>query len=723
MVFLFPSPLFFVGIFAKIKVMKHATHHPARSFASNGVNRNFFVFWGVLTLVFFVFPGISRAMVAPNDPMFSEQWYLRQISAPEAWERGAGERDVVVAILDSGVDIDHPDLQNNIWLNRDEKDNGKDNDGNGYAGDLHGWDFVDNDNNPRPSFLPAYTDRGANHGTVMAGLISALANNNQGIAGVSWRSMIMPLRVLDSTGVGSSRSVERAIDYAIANHATIINLSFISKDYSESFKQAIKRAYDAGIIIVAAAGNEKDTRGVNMDFTREYPVCYDGPEGENWVLGVAATDVLDQRAPFSNYGKSCIDVAAPGMDMLSTVFYDRTRRGFLDFYRRNWSGTSLATALVSGAAALLKSYAPELTNKEVYDYLRSGTDDISGSNPGYEGQLGAGRINIKKSLDLIAREVVAASVPLGKSAYGGYIIQGTEPGDKSAVSILEQNGTPRVTFYPFEKYSGGINVAVGNVTGKESRDIVVGTAAGAGPQVRIFSPEGKLLDEIWAFDKNRKSGVNVAVGDFLGYGSDQIVAAEDAGGSSRIRFWVLGEPSPRREFPVFKEPWRGGVRLWAADIDYDGAAEIIVAPAAAQLNPEVKVYRADGVLLSSFSPFGKGFRGILEVAPGKFSDWGYVDLAIAPKTGGGPQIIVWSVFGRKLDPGFFAFESKYRGGVSLAAKDINEDGSDELIVARRATGNAREIKVFNSTGGLYNTIKPENGSIFKHGANVNALIE
>jgi len=209
----------------------------------------------------------------------------------------------------------------------------------------------------------------------------------------------------------------------------------------------------------------------------------------------------------------------------------------------------------------------------------------------------------------------------------------------------------------------------------------------------------------------------------LGYGAAQIAVAEGAGGSSRVRFWVMGEPAPRREIQVFKEPWKGGVRLWAADTNADGLDEVIAAPDAPMQNPEVKIYRSDGVLLTSFTPLPKGFYGVLEVAPGQFNNLGYVDLSIAAKSGGGAQIFLWSSDGRMTDPPFFAYPSAYRGGLSLATNDVNGDGRDEIIVAARSGGKYGEFRVYNSAGNLYNTIKPKNAALFKRGANINILVK
>lgn len=256
-----------------------------------------------------------KAATTPNDTFFSELWGLdntgqtggapdADIDAPEAWDITTGNSNVVVAVLDSGVDYNHPDLVANIWTNQAELTGapGVDDDGNGKIDDVRGWDFVDDDNDPIDS---------DDHGTHVAGTIAAEGDNGTGISGVVWTAQIMPLRFLDALGSGTVADAIEAIDYAIDKGAKIINASYGSYTYSTAERDAIARARDAGILFVAAAGNGNWN---NDSATKHYPSSYDLAN----IIAVAATDQSDSRASFSNYGATSVDVAAPGTSIFST---------------------------------------------------------------------------------------------------------------------------------------------------------------------------------------------------------------------------------------------------------------------------------------------------------------------------------------------------------------------------------------------------------------------
>ena len=243
-----------------------------------------------------------HAAVIPNDPDYPLQTQFPQIGAPAAWDTRTDASSVVVAVLDSGVDITNPDLTANIWANAKEiAGDTLDNDGNGFVDDVQGWNFIENSNDSRPQLSAGATVAGLNHGTVIAGIIGAQGNNGVAGTGVAWNAKILPVRVLDSTGSGSTVTVAQGIAYAVKAGADIINLSFVGSGVSPTLAAAIVEAQTAGVLIVAAAGNEN----LDLDVTPQYPACYDG------VLGIASVDSNDVKSSFSNYG-SCIDLVAPG---------------------------------------------------------------------------------------------------------------------------------------------------------------------------------------------------------------------------------------------------------------------------------------------------------------------------------------------------------------------------------------------------------------------------
>lgn len=471
-----------------------------------------------------------------NDAYFSEQWYLWKIGAPEVWEKTIGDSKVIVAVLDTGVDIEHVDLRDNIWVNTKESDNGRDSDGNGYIDDIHGWNFIENNNNVRPPF-DAYTENGINHGTLIAGEIGAKGGNGQGVSGVNWRVSMMPVRVLTSSGMGDVVNVVKGINYAIRNGAHVINLSFTGINNSAILTDAIRRAHDAGILVVAAAGNDDALNGgVNLTDRPAYPVCSDGPNGENWVVGVAATDEQDRKAPFSAYG-DCIDISAPGMRVFSTKLYEPSNPRFTQRYGGLFNGTSLASPLVAGSAALLKAYNPGLTMLQIRDILIQTADSIDAQNPNYHGKLGKGRINVLRAMYSAptpngdhtgVRPTNSVEQPRLMQAPGSTtgIVTSAGTGLPPEVSVYLKDGSRRAQFLAYsEKFLGGVRTAVGDVDGDGNLEIVTAPGASGGPHVRVFNLGGRLESEFFAYEPKYSGGLSVAVGDTDGDGIEEIVVS------------------------------------------------------------------------------------------------------------------------------------------------------------------------------------------------------
>jgi subtilisin family serine protease len=308
---------------------------------------------------------------APNDTFykFGLMWGLSNngstggtanvdVDAPEAWTVTEGSPDVVVGILDTGVSQVHPDLKAQLWENpREVPNNNLDDDNNGYIDDVRGWDFIDNDNVPSDQNM---------HGTHVAGTIAAEKNNSRGVVGVAPGIKIVSLRVLNAQGEGDTAGVMGAIQYAIklrkaGVNLRVINLSLGGGDSTESFKEALVEADRAGILVVAAAGNDTN----DNDVKPTYPASYDVPN----VISVAAIDSKGLLASFSNYGARSVDVAAPGTFIWSTFPF-----GFYFFL----DGTSMAAPHVSGVAALVYSRNPNLQPAQVVSILRNSVKRISG---------------------------------------------------------------------------------------------------------------------------------------------------------------------------------------------------------------------------------------------------------------------------------------------------------------------------------------------------------
>ena len=296
--------------------------------------------------------------VTPNDPLYSQQWYLPAVNAPAAWDSTTSDSSQVIAIIDTGVDWDHPDLDGNIWTNWNEvPGNGTDDDGNGYVDDIRGWDWVNNDNDPNDD---------NSHGTHVAGIAAAESNNSVGIAGMAWNARLMPLKMLQSSGSGSSSNLATAIEYATANGATILNMSLGSYANSGTVENALINAY-VNSVLVAAAGN--DSRCICNDC----PQCATMfPAGYPFVLGVQCEGSFSNNdpsgpidfvsAPIWNY-----ELTAPGVNIMSTI-----PNGY-----RSYNGTSMATPIVSGICALAKSHCDTLYTDFLWAKL------IFGSENGY----------------------------------------------------------------------------------------------------------------------------------------------------------------------------------------------------------------------------------------------------------------------------------------------------------------------------------------------------
>jgi subtilisin family serine protease len=312
--------------------------------------------------------GIERD-APPNDPYYPLQWYLHKVSAPAAWDLSKGDENIIVAVIDVGVDVDHPDLRPKCWKNTIEENGreGVDDDGNGYIDDIYGWDFHDDDPDPRPS------DPIHDHGTHVAGIACAATNNGYGIAGISGDCRLMSVRCGVS---GYITTGYEGVVYAASMGADIINLSWGSTDPSNIERLTIEYATEQGALVVAAAGNYISNNDTH------YPAAYEN------VLSIGVVTEGDQLTYYSKYG-DWLDLTAPGDTIIST--FPGGGFGIL-------SGTSMSAPLVAGAAALLKSIHPDWTPEQLSMQIINSSDPIERLNPEYQGMMGRGRLNTFRML-------------------------------------------------------------------------------------------------------------------------------------------------------------------------------------------------------------------------------------------------------------------------------------------------------------------------------------
>jgi parallel beta-helix repeat protein len=317
---------------------------------------------------------IYRIALTPNDPNYHLQWALNNtgqtggtvdadIDAPQAWDIYTGGTNIIVGVVDTGIDYNHPDLKPNMWVNPGEiPNNGIDDDGDGYVDDVYGINAITNSGDPMDDNL---------HGTHCAGIIGAVGNNGIGVSGVNWHVRLMALKIFDWQGVGGNTAdVLQCFDYAILKNVNILSNSWGGYGFDQALYDGIAQVQAAGILFVAAAGNESNNNDGAFSL---YPASFDLDN----IISVMATDHKDQVASFSNYGLTTVDLGAPGVDILSTFptyeTNDMNTSGFSTNYG-TISGTSMATPFVSGASALIWSFVPNLDYASIRDVILNSAD-------------------------------------------------------------------------------------------------------------------------------------------------------------------------------------------------------------------------------------------------------------------------------------------------------------------------------------------------------------
>ncbi len=382
-------------------------------------NYNFSSGYGLINAAAAVARAANQNTFGDVPSLGGNNWGADLVKAPAAWEQGYTGRGIVIAVLDTGVDYNHADLKDNIWTNPGEiPGNGIDDDGNGYVDDAQGWSFADNSNN-------AIDVNG--HGTHVAGTIAG-GNNGFGVTGIAYDAKIMPVKVLNDDGAGSTNSVADGIYYAVNNGANVINLSLGGNFPNSTLEAAIEYASSKGAVVVMAAGNN------GYPFTN-YPARY----ANNWGLAVGAVDSNNQMANFSNQaGLSAFPyVTAPGVGIYSTV---------PDNQYATYSGTSMATPHVAGVVALMLSANPSLTDAQIRQII---LETSGNSTPG----ASSNSFNIRPGIS----EAIAQMVGNRTSATTFKL--------ELQVTILTDSNTPASNLPPtFSFVSRGLSMNLGNMT-------------------------------------------------------------------------------------------------------------------------------------------------------------------------------------------------------------------------------------------------------------------
>lgn len=347
---------------------------------------------------------LAHFITTPNDPLYAEQWGLAKIGAPAAWDVVTGSADVVIAVVDAGLDTTHPDLSGRLWTNPGEiPGNSVDDDNNGHVDDIHGWNVV-NDN-------ADLTDN-TGHGTQVAGVAAAMGNNSLGVAGVCWDCRVMVVKVVQTGGVANYSDIAAGVVYAAQKGAEVINVSLGAYSDSATLRAAVAAASETAVVVAGAGNDDSDQRF--------YPAAYD-----DYVLAVAGTTSSDTKTATSNYG-GWVDVSAPGEVITTTL--DEGDYGAA-------SGTSMSSPFAAGLAGLLRSQYPAWSPDMVRAQIVRTADSIDSLNPTYEGKLGAGRLNASAAASVSPRP----DITIAGYSVGGVPNGEPQPGESVALVVSLMN--------------------------------------------------------------------------------------------------------------------------------------------------------------------------------------------------------------------------------------------------------------------------------------------
>jgi len=631
-----------------------------------------------LFLIIGLFPSFCWAKL-PNDPNVL-QWSFNDIKAYDAWDIATGSREVVVALIDNGFDTFHPDLIDNIWKNIKEiPGNNLDDDNNGYVDDVYGWNFVEADynkdglidenekkgnNDPRPDadIATKYEkDEGyINHGTLVAGLIGAVGDNNLAGAGLNWAVKLMNIKAVATAGNGSTmKPVSEAIHYAVDNGADIINISMVG-DPDPELKLAVKYAYENGVAVFAAAGNSMS----DLNLFPVYPACADAFETVEMIIGVSAINEDHRLARFSNSGSSCVDITAPGVNVSSTVRFSPTNN-LISNYEGGFNGTSFASPLVAGTAALLKSIHPEWGPKEIYRILlKSVHHTPSLDETGYAELFGAGLLQTGKAVEQASEilrtakylknifyinneKIVNYNIRINKTNEeknvklkgfeqiksflqdGRVVYVGLQKKDKKNNEVLILDNNYNVVNRWSVSAKGEMDLAVGKLAGQKDFNIFISPKYADKNVVRIFEVNGK---EVNKYDLPKKhNGVLLSLVYNPNTKEVEPVALYSENGQVAVHHFnnrlILMD-----FFPVFiQKP----VVIGTADLNGDGLSGYAVGDS----NNEIYYYSNSGTLLRQFFAYDPNNKGKLQVEAGDFDNDGKDDVIFYLKNTKNPVVI------------------------------------------------------------------------------------
>lgn len=678
-----------------------------------------------------------RYMTAlPDDDDYVDQWHHYDtfgIGAESAWDEQVGSNTVVIAVIDSGVDLDHQDLDGNLWENTDEiAGNGIDDDENDYIDDVYGYDFVDDDGDPTPTpdgidnDSSGGADSGVEHGTHVAGIIGAEGNNSEGVAGVMWDVQIMSIKVLDDEGGGSDIEIAEGIRYAVDNGADIINLSLGGESSSFVLDEAVEHAIDNGVLVIAAMGNEASD--VDGDF---YPACYTG------VIGVTATNDSGDPSSFTNFDENCADIAAPGSFIYATYYTDDAEHGFTTDYGY-MSGTSMATPVVAGAAGILLSEDSSLTDDQLKSYL---FDTVS-SAVTLQAKYGEGLLDLDAALNaVIADNGGGGEEEVEDGAPNAPVLEAwTSSSEETAIADSER--TDDVTpYFSWDEPSdsdgiSGYYVYFGTDSNGDPEESELQTAGSFTPSeleggnnvsyyLRVKAVDNaETVSTTTTFEYVLDTEVTAPTGVTLSHTANGVKIEWDQVDDNVTKYRIFRKKKKNGTFKriknrksnkssyidkTVKNNQRYFYKVQAVDdfgnkkrstqkkTVFEARDRVVMAPGAGAA-PQVRIYNTKSNKFErTWYAFDSSERGGAEIAVGQLDNDKKDEIAVA-RAEGAPEVRVFDATGRQKTA-FLAYDSNFSGGVRLAVGDVDGDGKDEIVTVP-GNGGGPQVKVWEANGSL-----------------------
>lgn len=678
-----------------------------------------------------------HALFTPNDPSYTSQWHLPKVGADNAWERAdtppfGGSSTVVVAVIDTGVAYENSTNRGKTFAQAPD-----------FVSTtfVAGYDFV-NDS--------AHANDDNGHGTHVAATIAENTNNGIDGAGIAFATSIMPIKTLDAEGSGAVADVVEGITFAVQNGAKVINLSLGASYASQSLQDAVAAAVNAGVVVVAAAGNDGAS-------SLSLPAGYPG------VISVAALGKSDTISSFSNYGTG-LSLSAPGGDgsdyIMQQTFSNLDAQNlpvdYTTFGMVGYQGTSQAAPQVAAAAALL--LAKGVSASSIASLLENTATDLG--TAGYDTQYGYGMLNVGSALIAYLNDTtppvtaitVSPGTPDGANGYYKTTPLVTLTATDGAASSGVQSITYQIDGGSATTYSAPFTIADGthsltyfatDIAGNvETSQTAQFTVDATGPVVTVISPSagtttqetitlvGTISDALSGAASLTVNGVAAVIDASGGFtvpvalrrGSNLIPlsAVDVAGAISSTTFHIVlvkpasvvissldnGPPRTKMfsqsgkrtgQFVAFAQGRERGVVLAAGDLNADGYDEVVAARRSGT-QPQIRVFSNKGKLLKTFFAYDKKFRGGVSVATADIDGSGQAVIVTAPGPGQSPDIKLYSMQGALLSH-FLAYDKKYRNGVRVTAGDVDGDGKSEIITGP-VQGKRTKVKIFRSDGTL-----------------------